>query len=1156
MRQKLFQRSAVVLVLAMYPLIASGQNGSQDQAAIRETVEQFYDAYVFKATDKMNALWSKRSPDFAVSMRRIEENISKYEIEVKELRITKIKVADARAWAHVSVKISAVNAGTGKASDEIDAGNLVFQLVKEDGVWRIWRVSPLEKEIADALAATEDKQRRAGLIRERDDLFTTDLVASLYRKGDKKLSENNFDDALWYNDLALEIAEAIGDKPTLAWCHLYRGFILSGRAGNDSAAEEFRLALQLFREAGDRKGVAVTLSNLGTLAQLAGKYDEALAAYQQNLQVLKDLGQKLESAAVLDNIGEVYRLSGKFTEAAAAFQDALKLQRENDDREGAAKTLADIARLHASTGDPLDALKEYEQSASLFKELGRKADAARTTTSVGTIYNLSGQYMEALRAFEFSAGVFKELDMKAEESGALGDIGNVYGEMGRYADALVALDSSLKLAKEAGDRGREARTRVNTAVIYRSTGKYDEALETAREGLKIFRELNMKAEEAAALIDIGGLEQKAGRYEVALELYGAALKIFQELSARRDVAGAQSNIAYVNAELGHYDEALGALRESLKIIREGSDRADEALFLNNMGVVLSRLGKGEEALSSFRTALEIAEPAGETDTAIHSYWGIGDYYRSQKDWPKAAEAYGKAIGLTEQTRLRTREQSFQTSFFKQYVEPYHSLIETLLEQGRKGEALATSERAKARTLVDLMQREKTSLFEALSEEERQREESFSTEEIYIAGQVELARKSGDRALIEHLEAERKTARANHDAYLAILSLRHPARGLQDEVFSPATLDELSMELFAKVQGVCILSFVVGENGVFLFALTLGQGTLEPVHITVYRLKDKEGHDLNSDGLEGLVRSFRAACAKESGPYKGYSRDLYDLLLAPAERELKGKTHLVIIPDGVLNMMPFQALLDARGTHLIENYSLSYAPSVTALLKMLRLGDQRRRDEAAGTTPMLSVGIGSFQDNARYRDRPLPNAERQAESVAKLFGVTALTGDSATKAKIIKEMPAARRLHFSTHGEANDVAPLYSSLILRKGAGDDGSLYARDLLDLSLRADMVVLSACETGLGQQVNGEGVLGLSWAFAIAGAPSSFVTQWSVQEESTNLLVTDFYNLLRPQLRNGTNRLSKAEALQQAQKKLASSKAYSHPYFWAPFILIGDWR
>ncbi len=271
------------------------------------------------------------------------------------------------------------------------------------------------------------------------------------------------------------------------------------------------------------------------------------------------------------------------------------------------------------------------------------------------------------------------------------------------------------------------------------------------------------------------------------------------------------------------------------------------------------------------------------------------------------------------------------------------------------------------------------------------------------------------------------------------------------------------------------------------------------------------------------------------------------LLGAADEALAGAKQVVIAPDGVLHTLPFQALQGPDGRYLIERCAVSYAPSVTALVKMTELAERRRKEPGRSTT-VVAVGISDFG----HRERALPAAEGEARTVASLFPDRSrlLLGTEATKARLEAAWGSGQALHLATHGRLNPTAPLYSALVLTPGGErDEGLLYARDLLNADLPCDLVVLSACETGLGREVSGEGMLGLSWAWFVAGVPATVVTQWEVGDASTGHLMRVFYE----QRAAG---VPKAEALRQAQLTLLKDRATRHPFYWAPFVLLGDCR
>jgi CHAT domain-containing protein len=309
-----------------------------------------------------------------------------------------------------------------------------------------------------------------------------------------------------------------------------------------------------------------------------------------------------------------------------------------------------------------------------------------------------------------------------------------------------------------------------------------------------------------------------------------------------------------------------------------------------------------------------------------------------------------------------------------------------------------------------------------------------------------------------------------------------------------------------------------------------------------------------------VRKFRGRLANQDFLFHEPARELYDLLLGPARAELQNKTNLIIVPDGILWELPFQALQPAPKRFLIENCALSYAPSMTVLLEMTR-----SRSTVSNNSPrLLALGnpaIGQ-QTTARMssvhmdeRLDPLPQAERQVKELAKLYGAgrsKIYVGPEAQEAIVKTEATSYGILHLAVHGILNDKNPMYSAVVLSQPEGDtteDGMLEAWEVMKLDLKADLVVLSACETARGKVGNGEGMIGLAWAFFVAGVPTTVASQWSVEAASTTELMVEFH-------RNLEQHKSKAESLRQAMLKLLKSEEYSRPFYWAGFVVVGNGR
>jgi CHAT domain-containing protein len=364
------------------------------------------------------------------------------------------------------------------------------------------------------------------------------------------------------------------------------------------------------------------------------------------------------------------------------------------------------------------------------------------------------------------------------------------------------------------------------------------------------------------------------------------------------------------------------------------------------------------------------------------------------------------------------------------------------------------------------------------------------------------------------------------------------------------------------QHTALLEFVVtGEKTYLLVMANSGQAGGAPI-LKSYSLNVK------STKLSELVTRFRQALAKRELGFLEPARQLYDLLLSPAREDLKGKSTVVIVPDGVLWELPFQALQTAEGRYVIEEHAISYAPSLTVLREMIRTHEKRiHRSKSA---PMLLAFANPTLDSrSAQRDGSLltsgllgalPEAERQAKGLQQLYGPSeskVYTGAEAREERAKAEASGFQVLLFATHGVLNDANPMYSHVVLSqvRSPSEDGLLEAWEMMNLDLQAQLVVLSACETARGRIGAGEGVIGLTWALFVAGSPATVVSQWKVESASTTEMMLEFHKHLRLKLKTKSP-VTTAGALREAQLKLLRTNEYRHPFYWAGFVLVGDGR
>jgi CHAT domain-containing protein/Flp pilus assembly protein TadD len=953
------------------------------------------------------------------------------------------------------------------------------------------------------------------------------------------------------------------------------GMVLMKAGETQKAEAAFLEALEDYRRRGARYEEAFVLHNLGMLYNGQGNYTKGEPLLKDTLRIGRELKQRDLQLRALQNLGVAESEIGNFPEAINYFEQAQTLARDLEDPLMTAMASGARASVFGRTGQTELAVKELQQAIVEAETIGVGDTTLQLRDLLANIYMESGMFLQAESLYNLNLQHAREFHRPAYEAATLNNLSIVYAQMGKYADALRSLQTVLEIARRIENPSAEALARQNFAMVYHATGKITEAISELEQCLQYYRATGLDRRAAVALIDLEML------YFVALDgekFKDAAAEIddvIKQLASHNDNRGLRTlttRQAGILVASGFMLQAAGQpaeqssdawtsaarfLESNLNQSRAENDTSGEAEVLQKLGMTYMALGRRKEALKAYEEALRLPSDSLDPRTSVYCWNGLGDVHRADQNWSPAADAYREATSRLELLRSETEEQSLQTSLFGRYLSawsnPYQSLAECLVEMDEYPAAFAETERAKARTLVDLLDTAKIRLTEQLSLEEKNQERLLETRLVSLVRQQSQLASSGqsDRDLGETLSTKLTEARAELAAFETQIYLAHPELQIQRAEFAPANLAEIQTSLFAKNPGLCVLSYVVGKDDVRIFVLSAGTDAAE-LHECSTRVPYAE---LNA-AVENLRRDYRR-------PGALISADPLELwLLQPAAEFLKGKTHLVIIPDGPLHTLPFQAIPDSEGKYLIEKFAVSYAPSVTALVKMMAASDRRETLSAQSTArsegTILAVGRPDFQ--GRLKD--LKASSEEVLAIAKLFPQSPppLIGAAATESAVKQRIGQATYLHFATHGLLNESAPMYSSVALSEppiGEPDpdnDARLEARELFGLQLEARLAVLSACKTALGQQSGGEGLLGMTWALFVAGVPTTVATQWSVDDQSTQMLMIEFYGRLTAPPVDDV--LNTAEALRQAQLKLLHSDQYSHPFYWAPFVLVGDPR
>ncbi len=1091
---------------------------SADEAALRALAEAFFRTWAAKDLEAFLRLWSVKSPEIDARRKETQGLFAVSEqIELRSLTIRAVKMDGGQVRVHVEADVRVIEAKTGKEKAGYGKMLRTLECVNEAGHWKVRRDASTFDEIAAALAAAGSEQQRTALLAEERELLSAGLVRALLNQGNRFYEQGDFTRALVMYRQAQSMAEQLGDQPGTARAQNSIGNVHTAQGDYAQALEYFRKSLALSETLGDRIAIANTLRNLGNIQYFQGDYAQALVFFLRGLEISEKLEDRAGIARSLGSLGVVYNVQGDHAQALDYYRKCLKQFEAMDDKLGIAKTLGNIAVVQYNQGDFAQALESNRQSLTLFEQKGDKAGSARTLNNIGNDYVAQGNYAQALEYYQQSMRLKEAVGDKTGAANTLANIGNIHTKQGNYAQALEYFRKSLAMKEVLGDRSGIALALNYIGVVHDLQGNYAQALACFQRSLAMSEALEEKPIIASTLNSIGIVHQRQGNYAQALERFQKSLAMNEALGDKDGIASTLFNLGSIHYGQSNYAQAL-----------EFAERA-----------------------------ATIARSNGASETLWQSLTIAGRAYQQLHKPVEARQALAEAVTTIETLRVQVAggEDEQQRSFASR-VSPYHALADLLIAQGKPAEALIFAERAKSRVLLDVLQTGRVNVNKALTGEEQEQERSLRAELISINTQLTRASQKDkpDQARLDELKSFREKARLNYEAFQTSLYAAHPELRVQRGEAPLIRAEELTTLL--PDAGSVLLEYVVTDELTYLFAITKAGG------LQAYTLPIKR------DELTIQTESFRKQLAGRDLGFRASARGLYQLLLKPAQEQLRGKTNLVVVPDDKLWELPFQALLAGDGIFVIERSAVSYAPSLTVLREMkAKRGKHQpgRRAEPAGYDLLAlgnpAIGKETIERAAlALRDEkltPLPEAEREVKALRQLYGISrskVYIGAEAREDRVKSEAGQAGILHFATHGTMNNASPMYSHLVLAQGdTNEDGLLEAWELMQLDLKADLAVLSACETARGRFGAGEGVIGLSWALFVAGVPSTVVSQWKVESAGTRELMLGFHRQLRAPSKA---RATKAEALRQTALKVMKNPASSHPFYWAGFVLVGDDR
>lgn len=954
------------------------------------------------------------------------------------------------------------------------------------------------------------------------------------------------------------------DRAALAYVLSLRALLSYYRNDFKQVRADAERALTLLDPAHEAFETAFTLSAL-SLAQLAEQHvDEAEQTLQQSLRLCEQTNEALLAAFCYNNLGLVYQARDEHAKAQTAFHESLRRCQQNNGRTLQHYVLKNLGDACLRLNQTQPALNFYQQSLAERQTKGNSRELATIWANISDAHVALLQYAAAIQALETCRTIEMALGDQKAEAWRTFNIAVVYEIQENFRAALELLQKSLALAAARHD----LKTQIHAATVIARLMIRQNNAALARDYLQKAERLAESAQEPTLSAYVWQMaavfHQWRTEYHEALAVYAKLLQLPPTAWRNREKTSAWVGKAAVHISLGQFDEAEKALLAGQK----GSGTAPMLYSLFDTAYWWSQLERARQraahALPHAQRAAAIADQLGRQDMRSMAYATLGNLLRQLQRPDEAYAALEQAIAAHEWLSTQTVGDASQQAFsFAPALSPYHEMLRLLIAQHKNAEALRFAERAKARTLLDVLQHGKDQLTRSLTTAEQSEEQrlegvlrSLNLELTALRAQAQPA-----AGRLATLEKQLQQARLALEDFQTKLYAAHPQLRTQRgdlRLFDPS-------ETAALAQGaatVC-LEYVVTDEQTFLFVLTPDSPS-----VTVYEIP------LRRAEVAARVTQWRQQLAARDPAFRGPARQLAEVLLGPARAQLRGQAQLVIVPDAALWELPFQALLLGE-RFLLEEHAVSYAPSLTALREMRRTREQRANQSA---TSLLAFGNPALpaatltQTELIYRDyvlAPLPEAEREVKTLAQLYGTAhskVFTGAQAREAFAKAEAGKHKFLHFATHGILNDASPLYSHLLLAQtdtvpgqdqtGLREDGLLEAREVLKLDLQAELVTLSACETARGNIGTGEGVIGLSWAFFVAGSPATLVSQWKVESSSTTKLMLNFYRQQQATAAATGPTPTKAAALRQAALALLQMPQYKHPFYWAAFVLIGDAR
>lgn len=1029
---------------------------------------------------------------------------------------------------------------------------------------------------------------------------------TLKNLGNAYYTLSNYNQAINSSQKALILAREINDYDLESRILLNLGNIHREQQQQQKAIDYYQQSLIVARTYKIQEVQGLALGNLGIAYYHLGDYSKAIDDLQSALKIARSVGDRKLESMTLVYLGQIYSSLNKYTEAVEYFQQALLITRQLNNRRGEGAVAGGLALAYEQQENYEKAAEFYELMLTVaqeFNDRGTELEARRSLERVQ--HRFEQQSPEP-------AG--QQLDLLAQGR-SLYELGSLSIEQDNYIQAIENFQQSLEIARKVNNPVLQAQSLQSLGITYFGLGDFDKAMKYARQTLEVTNKFDkdQKSQQSLSTVELRFIRQLHGE---ALSLLGSAylfgdadadqaIKYFQDslniTASDPSISPNPENLSSLGLAYmvkGNYDKAIYFYEEALSVHRsikndfqfENINRQIEGIYLRFLGWAYASKGEYQKAIKYSRKSLNIAQ---EDKNLIGKAGALGNLGRTlflAGNLHEAEKTLWQAVEVFESVRTELGQEDLQkVSFFDIYTDVNELLQQVLVAQNQSFAALEVAEQGRARSFIELLAFRLGATEPSVPSPSIQQIKKIAKEQNATLVEYSIIYDPSQTLLPARISGQQR----NKESKLFIWAIKPTGEVIfrevdlkslwQQEISEPQTSVRNYWQSYLASWGYPVtiaILIVVGGGCIFIairrrrlvpwsllaVASTIGLVGLVGYNQLSQNLATRSGeqpktalaklvfstHETSQKGIRGLAE---IASGKTRQSQEERLQQLHQLLIEPIADLLPTELNarVIFIPQGDLFFVPFPALQDESGKHLIEKHTILTAPSI----QVLELTRQQRqklgsRESGVGSGEFMVVGNPTMPKVAPVPGEPpeplepLPGAEQEAKEIASLLNTQAIIGNQATEAAIVQQMPKARFIHLATHGLLDDLynADIPGAIALAPSGEDDGLLRASEILKLKLNAELVVLSACDTGQGR-ITGDGVIGLSRSLFTAGVPSVIASLWKVPDEPTAFLMTNFYKNLQQQP-------DKAQALRQAM--LTTMKKYPNPRNWAAFTLIGE--